>query len=133
VKAALEFTSSKRGIASQDGSRQAETGIAWLCAQHEQPGPEGRRLIGSCWVVLVISEEIAVRNRPPALQEMMQIGVCPGRWHADLSRVGLMGGRLRPTTAPDVPFHLAVSATPPNSGTSMELHIDLREERHKVI
>ncbi len=73
MKAALAFASSKRGIASQDGSRQAETGIAWLCAQHEQPGPEGRRLIGSCWVVLVISEETAVRNRPPAVQELMQI------------------------------------------------------------
>lgn len=73
MKAALAFASSKRGIASQDGSRQAETGIAWLCAQHEQPGPEGRRLIGSYWIVLVISEEIAVRKRPPAVQEVMQV------------------------------------------------------------
>lgn len=73
MRAALAFASSKRDIASQDGSRQAETGIAWLCAQHEQPGPEGRRLIGSCWVVLVISEETAIKNRPRAVQEVMQI------------------------------------------------------------
>jgi hypothetical protein len=43
-----------------------------------------------------------------------------------------MVGRLRPTTAPEVLLHLVVSATPPNRDTLMGLHIDLREERHKV-